>query len=817
MAVLIPPRQLAVAARDPEARRAARWWRAPRRLGGRARTSAVIGLVAVGLSCGRAAGAQRSRDASAAVRELLGVREITGDAPLQLSPDGAWVAYSIDDHRRRRADPGGARALFTGTGAWKYLAASGVFVTNTRTAESIDVTHGVGAAWGGSWSPDGSRLAFYWDSGGAVRLWVWELSSRRARRISDVVARPVFARDVPRWSGDGRQLVVKVLQDSVTLDDVLRRADPDGPATSDEETDPATTAVVFRSPARAEAGAVTPREERPRTWAWYLCDLAVVDVASGDVRRIARDVGVSHYWLSPTGDAVAYTQWRTDATTLHLLLDLVVVSLADGTPRTVARSIQQSSGSSVTWSPDGRWLAYTEAGAPSRTVGTGPRGDCYVVSAAGGPPRDLTTGEHPGFGGEDSPPLWDGRGEEIYLVGGDTVWAVSPVSGRLRPVAAVPGRRVRFLVGTRAGQPWMPDGGRALYVATLDPATMKQGIARIDLRTRAAAVLREGPISTRGGALGVDAHGGALAYVAEDVGHPTEVWLTDASLRRARRVTNLNPGSAGYAPGESRLVEWLGADGRALRGALLLPADYRPTRRYPLVVLVYGGEAGSESLNVFGLGGSSAENMQLLATRGYAVLYPDTPLRVGHALDDLESAVLPGVNRVIELGVADPGRLAIMGHSYGGYSTLGLITRTRRFKAAVSSAGPSDLFATWGRLTKNGGLAGDVVERGQGGMAGTPWTQRDRYLRNSPFFELDRVTTPVLVVQGELDVTVPAAESDRVFAALKRLGVEAQYVRYGGEGHALAGYANLCDYWTRVIAWFDRHLEPRERRSAAID
>ena len=110
---------------------------------------------------------------------------------------------------------------------------------------------------------------------------------------------------------------------------------------------------------------------------------------------------------------------------------------------------------------------------------------------------------------------------------------------------------------------------------------------------------------------------------------------------------------------------------------------------------------------------------------------------------DLLKTVIPGVDRVVELGIADPDRLGVMGHSYGGYSTLSLIVQTTRFKAAVDSAGPADLISVYGQMDKTGS-SGAIgwSETGQGGMVGTPWQFRDRYIENSPIFYLDRWNTP---------------------------------------------------------------------------
>jgi dipeptidyl aminopeptidase/acylaminoacyl peptidase len=260
------------------------------------------------------------------------------------------------------------------------------------------------------------------------------------------------------------------------------------------------------------------------------------------------------------------------------------------------------------------------------------------------------------------------------------------------------------------------------------------------------------------------------------------------------------------------VIDYRSSDGVPLHGALLLPSDYQEGKRYPLVVHVYGGSMGSNNVNRFGLSGTGVENKQLLATRGYAVLFPDTPLHPGTPMVDLAKTVIPAVNKVVELGIADPDRIGVMGHSYGGYSTLALIVQSKLFRAAIDSAGIGNLFTMYGSMRADGsGSAVGWSEEGQGSMGGPPWQFRDRYLENSPTFYLDQVVTPLLIVQGGIDSTVHSFLADEVFVCLRRLGKKVVYALYAGEDHweGTWGHANAVDYLNRMIAWFDQEMAPR--------
>jgi dipeptidyl aminopeptidase/acylaminoacyl peptidase len=200
-------------------------------------------------------------------------------------------------------------------------------------------------------------------------------------------------------------------------------------------------------------------------------------------------------------------------------------------------------------------------------------------------------------------------------------------------------------------------------------------------------------------------------------------------------------------------------------------------------------------------------NLQLLATRGYAVFYPDAPQEKGTPLMDLAKAVLPGVQRVIDMGIADPKHIGILGYSYGGYSVLALLVQSKRFSAAVDVAGITDLTDSYAKSGAGGGGI-EWVEEGQGQIGGSVWQYRDRFIENSPFFYLDRIETPILIIHGSID-TIPVLESRLAFGGLRRLGKQVVYVEYQGEEHvpALWAYSNQIDFYNRVIAWFDGRLK----------
>ncbi|MEF3306153.1 alpha/beta hydrolase family protein [Paenibacillus sp. GYB003] len=157
----------------------------------------------------------------------------------------------------------------------------------------------------------------------------------------------------------------------------------------------------------------------------------------------------------------------------------------------------------------------------------------------------------------------------------------------------------------------------------------------------------------------------------------------------------------------------------------------------------------------------------------------------------------------------DMNRKAVMGHSFGGYSVNCVVTQTDSFRAAVSSAGKSDLLSAYALFhEENGEIDGygcQLLETGQLKQGGPPWEQAENYVKNSPIFYLDRVSTPLLLIGGSED---PIYMPGGMLVGLERLGKRVRCVVYKGEGHTPCNWtvANQADAAKRVLAWLREHV-----------
>lgn len=736
------------------------------------------------------------------------MQKFADGTPVAVSPDGAWLAYTVQDAEKVKAID---LESYNRTGVSPMASGTDIWVENVGKGTARNLTNGQGDNWCPIWSPDGRYLAFLStrDGSGHARLWLWDKNTIELRKISDINV----SGDGFEWTRDSRGLLATIRPEEHNPGAPFPKTSELAEPSQHSNASTAPKVLIYK----ADGLSSGPKQE-PQSDPWsldlYLKDMALVAIDSGKPEIIVHDKRIASYRLSPDGARVAYTQAKRfeKPGTQQMLFDLAVVELSTRQDKVLATDIRfDFDGAAFSWSPDGERLAFHTGGGEERNY------DCYVVDIPGGIPRNVTklpAMQH-SAARKSAAPVWGTKGDSMYFLREGAVWQVGSSGGKAQEIGAVHGREVTEIISIAGGLLWRPHGDQWIVVVTHDDDGKQDGIYGFDVVTGQSKLLMEkGQCYTCANSLDhfmVTAGGKQVVYFAEDAQHAKDLWISDADFGKAIQLTHLNGQFDRYRKGAARLVHWLSDTGEPLQGALLMPANFKEGVRYPLIVWVYGGRLLSDNFDHFGLAYAGALNMQLFATRGYAVLLPDAPLHAGTPMLDLAATVLPGVNKVIEMGIADPDRLGVMGQSYGGYSTLSLIVRTTRFKAAVEIDGMADYVGFYGEMAKDGsafGTALSELSQRVGWMGGTPWQFRDRYVENSPVFYLDKVETPLLIVHGSSDTTVAPFLGDEIFVGLRRLGKEVVYVKYEGEGHSPLdwSYADQVDFCNRIIAWFNLHL-----------
>jgi dipeptidyl aminopeptidase/acylaminoacyl peptidase len=291
-----------------------------------------------------------------------------------------------------------------------------------------------------------------------------------------------------------------------------------------------------------------------------------------------------------------------------------------------------------------------------------------------------------------------------------------------------------------------------------------------------------------------------------------EAWTLAAAGGAPSQITRaFDDTLARFALPTQERIEWKGADGVTVEGLLYYPIDYRTGTRYPLVVQTHGGPQASDK---FGFGGWSSY-VQVLTGKGYAVLKPNYRgstgygnafLRdmVGHYFNQAHLDVIAGVDHVIKMGVADPGRLAKMGWSAGGHMTNKVITFTDRFKAASSGAGAANWISMYAQS--------DTRAQRTSWFGGTPWEKNapiDKYWNDSPLKYVSGVKTPTIFLVGDADPRVPPPQSVEMYRALKHNGVPTRLYMAPREPHGWSELRHQLFKINAELEWFEKYVTGR--------
>jgi dipeptidyl aminopeptidase/acylaminoacyl peptidase len=481
---------------------------------------------------------------------------------------------------------------------------------------------------------------------------------------------------------------------------------------------------------------------------------------------------------------------------------LYVVALADRKSRQVTFGDYEDA--QPAWAPDSRRIAFVS----NRTADPdGNRNtDIWVIDTTrdGAEPKRISSAES-----SEAYPAWSPDGRSIACT--------STMPGTL-PIYAIPRlvivdlesvdmesgdmRHVQSLAETQVfGPQFSPDGASILAITE---NRGEQNLVRVDARTGAVQALVEGEDVVREFAAGAN---GQLFVLVARPQWPAELYALDGSeLRRLSEV------QAAVLEGiELARVEkyaYQSADGTPMDTFVAFPPGYRDGKSYPGILYIHGGPQAQFDY------GFDVE-AQLLAARGFVVVMPNPRGSFGYGQAFAKAIyrdwggidyqdVIAAMDFAIEEGWVDEDRMAVYGWSYGGMMTNHVITKTDRFDAAITGASATLYVANYGH---------DQYQRWWEEELGLPWLEenRENWQKISPFYSLDKVKTPTLIVGGENDWNVPILNSEQLYIALKRQGVPTELVIYPNEGHILSVPSYERDLYERYFAWLDRYVDGKRR------
>lgn len=690
---------------------------------------------------------------------MLRQKTLAGDRTT-VSADGRWIAFVT------YTLPSTGEPVDTWRPGWVHNSVEGTTLMvaalggqhPSSVGEPIRVGPSPANCWQPAFSHDSTQLAFYCDNGGRARLWIHSLSRNTNRLAADVTVKSKASLGEPIWNRDDSEVVV-----------------------------PLPTA-----------------NERDRT---NNVGLAAIHVASGRTRTL-------------------------------------VLSSAAPTPSLLARL-----------SPTGSWLSYVSISGR----------ECAVVSARTGATRFVVDNliREPGARYGARACQWHSTRDEIYWVKSGRLWsqklsdvgvlqpsiaapalsevAVEPVSFSADGTYALVGTRPLNLREYRDPRPqtlavlalpdgrtvstvdlpqgllfdrvllrdpstfWQP-GDLAAIVTCRDATSRELVVARIDLVTGEFRELWRAFASIDSMAAPQDNR--FLVARLEDTRTPRNLVAISRDFTQRRPLTNVDPRLSAISLGavetfQTTIPQFDGSL-TTVTSAVLLPEGAKIGDRLPTVVFHYPGSRFSELVSSFGGNQPASIPATVFTSRGYAALLVDLPIGAqnspGNPMQEITDALVPQVYRAAELGYTDLKRVALVGHSSGGYGTAAAIAATNIFRAAVAISGFYDLPGTFPSLASN------IHKR----LAGTPWTDQQRFLDNSPYYRVDRIRTPLLLVHGESDPGCPVEEARKLYAALRALDRPVEIVTYEGQGHSVSQWSlpQAVDATNRVLIFLEKALRP---------
>jgi dipeptidyl aminopeptidase/acylaminoacyl peptidase len=739
-----------------------------------------------------------------------------------VSGNGSLLAFEVYSAPVRSPDsemaegirflPGGTPSGFVGVR---------VFVVPTAGGESRSICPEKGNCWRPSVSDDGRSVAFFSDAGGSPQLWVYDVAKGQSRRVSEeVIKAKHWPGDEAAWSRDGSEVFVPLRPPgqapfSQPASGAPKTAPPGAPL------EKPTVTVYSTSGEAAPAGeAGTPASMMEHFVRENNAALAAIDLATGKMRIVVpadANPKPSCMRLSPDGRWVSYLSVfkMKGETASQTYYDLAVAPAAGGKPVVLAADVEVPEndyfGSTYRWIPG-----------TTRIVFLKDKKLWLVNAASPGKPQPLGAS----LGKLDEAPFLltsDGKsvlvgleaeGEKIYYSVPPKALALVPLDGSPAKTFATVGTPIAADLDTL----WQPDPGRFAVVAN-DDVTGERSVAGVDVKTGAAATLWKG--RGRLDAAGAAAGGGIVARY-ESLDAPPDFYVFEPSFASKKRLTHVEPRLEAVAVGPSEMFNSPipGYDGRlqSVLSAVFLPPGKKRGDSLPTIVYFYSGSKMSNAAQEWGGGAPNSIPVQLFATRGYAVLLVDVPLgpegKGGNPIQEMGDAILAQVYRAADKGYTDIERVAIMGQSYGGYSTAAMTTQTNLFRAAMALDGLYDLAGGYARMGPGGGTFNFVwSETGQGRMGSHPWADLKRYIANSPYYQADKIHTPLLLIHGKKDETCPVEDAEKLFNALKRLNRTAELAVYDGESHVPGEWSlvNAVDASQRMLDWLAKYMAPPQK------
>lgn len=300
----------------------------------------------------------------------------------------------------------------------------------------------------------------------------------------------------------------------------------------------------------------------------------------------------------------------------------------------------------------------------------------------------------------------------------------------------------------------------------------------------------------------------AVIYTQETYEQYPDIRLSNLSFKKSIQLTHGIRQQDSIIWGTAELTSWISLDGKPLEGVIYKPANFDPNKKYPVIVNFYERNAHTLYNYHTPSPGRSTIDYPFYLSHGYIIFNPDVRYADGYPGESCYNCVMPGITALIAKGYINEKAIAAQGHSWGGYQVAYLATRTNLFAAIESGAPVVNMLSAYGGIRWGSGLNRSFqYEHGQSRIGGTIWDMPMQYIENSPLFNMNKVTTPILIMHNDADGHVPWYQGIEYFVALKRLQKPVWLLNYTSEPHWPSRLANRLDFQKRMFQFFQHYLQ----------
>jgi dipeptidyl aminopeptidase/acylaminoacyl peptidase len=449
------------------------------------------------------------------------------------------------------------------------------------------------------------------------------------------------------------------------------------------------------------------------------------------------------------------------------------------------------------WSPDGKQIVFAHVKTTSANDWT--TSDVSLVEVATGKIISITATP----AAENSPVFApDGKSIAVLVSDNPPRWAQT---GTIN-IFSVAGGAPKVLVASFDGQPtvagWSADGKRLYFSEAKGTGTQ---IYAIDVATNKIEEIKTTMAVYQG--INLNQTGNMFGFVRQTADAPPEAFVSKIDNFAPVQISRANADSPKLPLGKTEVIRWRSADGKDIEGLLTYPVNYQAGTKVPLILNVHGGPAGVFAQSF--IGGRGVYPIATFAARGYAILRPNPRGSSGYGTEFRRANIkdwggadyqdlMTGVDKVVEMGVADPNRLGVMGWSYGGFMTSWIVTQTHRFKAASAGAPVTNL------MSFNG--TADIPSFVPDYFGGQFWENPEGYAKHSAMFNVKGVTTPTMIQHGDADVRVPISQGYEFYNALKAQGVPTRMIVLPRQPHGPNEPKMQLAAMQANLDWFEKYL-----------